>query len=163
MKYIKDTPLITKSQVIQLLDAQGYNSTVTRVILRLLIHKGFLFEVPPSDVVYLSDKGWLYEGYAKVMADEQRKAELEDALLDSGVKANKSSSRVNNLFWVTLAVAVAGVVAQALAFFNDREKYDLQQRLESKDTLIQSLQKQLLQTKSVQPQRITVIDSSTKK
>ena len=122
------------------LDALRYAS-------HILVHKGILMPTDGinRDSLMLSDKGWDYNGFDKLIEEEKRKKNLEDALITSSINSNKSSTRVNNLFWLTFFVALFGVLIQLLTYFNDQEKHDLQQQVKSQETMIQSLQKQLSQ------------------
>ncbi|RYZ18582.1 MAG: hypothetical protein EOO10_25535 [Chitinophagaceae bacterium] len=117
-------------------------------MLYVLIGKGLL-GVGDHDNIYITPKGWEYESFDKVLGDEKRKRDLEESVLDSSHKANVSGTKVNKLYWVTLAVAIAGVFATGLTYFNDREKYDLQQQVKAQNTLIQSLQSRLSQKANV--------------
>ena len=117
----------------------------------ILLHKGILMAIDGvnRENLMLSDKGWDYESFDKLLAEEKRKQDLEEALISSSINANKAGTKVNKLFWLTFAVAVAGVIIQLLSYTNDKEKHSLQQEVKRQDTLIQQMQNKLSQKESV--------------
>jgi|GEM_PF-5641367 len=96
---------------------EGFEPQASRVIiyyvLESLVLKGFLFKSPlvmfdaykiGEFRYYLSSTGWDYENYDKVLVEEKRKRDLEDALLSSSVASNTWSPR-----WALLAAFFAGL------------------------------------------------------
>lgn len=91
------------------------------VMLYTLISKGFLAEGEHGNI-HITPKGWEYESFDKVLADEKRKHDLEDALLTSSIAASKSTKYVNSLFWVTAIFAFLSAIGTVGTFILELKK-----------------------------------------
>lgn len=133
--------------------------------------------IPPYSGSYLSihatnhTKTFLDNGgYVSVWEQENKEEVYTEQLRISTLQTNDSVRGINTiternirvtnkLFWLTLGVAVLGLLAQWLTYFNDNEKDNLWQQLRVKDSLLQLQQKQLSQQDYVLIQDSLKIDS----
>lgn len=86
--------------------------------------------------------------------------DTNQSVTDTNLIQQKNIKRNDKLFWVTLFVAIAGAIASWVSIINANENRSLKDKVQTQDTLIKSLQKQLLQTKNVVHHPITAKDSS---
>jgi hypothetical protein len=70
----------------------------------------------------LTNKGWSYESYDKLLQDLKHKQDLEIALIESSIASNKSVKYVNRLFWVTAAFAFFSSVGTVGTFILELRK-----------------------------------------
>ena len=95
-----------------------------RSVLGNLIAHNVLFHIPDKTTgsgtishhgyYGLTDKGYTFESYDKLLEEVKHKEDLEKALINSSITANKSVNRVNKLFWITVflaAMSAAGTIA----------------------------------------------------
>jgi hypothetical protein len=96
-----------KTAFLNTIDQSKHNLSDIRYAIEILLHKGFLAVTDGvvKENIFMTDKGWLYESYDKLLADEKRKNDLEEALITSSIASNKSVKYVNRLFWLTAAFA----------------------------------------------------------
>lgn len=115
--------------------------------LEILVHKGFLLKeiprVPGSvhvepPIYYLSTKGWAYENYDKVIEEEKRQKQLEDALLKNSVTNNKMSP-----IWAGLAAGFAflALILAVVGYFKKTES--LSPSLQKLETILQQQMQRL--------------------
>jgi hypothetical protein len=114
IKYFKDqdgSALTTKQIDAAILkhDMVG-KSPLTSVLAILVYHHVLLYQptkytsaamVIEEGYYILTDKGWAYENFDKILGDKKRRNDLEQALITSSIASNKSIKFVNKLFWLT--------------------------------------------------------------
>lgn len=95
---------------------------------------------------YISFDGMMFiqqGGYAEQQRKDQYKKWLEDKLMKTTIDSNVSGHSANRLFWITLIVAVAGVIAPWLEFANNKEIDTLKEQIKALQVEQQQKQPQL--------------------
>jgi hypothetical protein len=107
-----------KTAFLNTVDQSKHNLSDIRYAIEILLHKGFLAVTDGvvKENIFMTDKGWLYESYDKLMADEKRKIDLEEALITSSIASNKSVKYVNRLFWLTAIFAFLSAIGTLGSF-----------------------------------------------
>lgn len=83
----------TDERVLSIMQNKGYNYNITRYVLAMLVSKKILAKDinQVATTYFLTDAGWLYESYNKLLEDEAQRKELENSQIISGIKANNAS------------------------------------------------------------------------
>ena len=132
------------SSIFNYVDQTKHSLADIRYILHFLTLKGFLAasDGVNKEVLYLTDKGWLYETYDRVLLDEKRKVDLEEALITSSIASNKSVKYVNRLFWLTAIFSFISAIGTLGSFilqvFEKSQKTSQEILRSQKDTIEQS-------------------------
>lgn len=82
---------------------------------------------------YITFDGKLFHqqgGYAEQFRQNEYKKWLEEKLMKTTIDSNVSSHSANKLFWITLIVAIAGVIAPWLDFAKNKEIDTLKEQIE---------------------------------
>jgi hypothetical protein len=146
-----------KTAFLNAVDRSKHNLSDIRYAIEILLHKGFLAVTDGvvKENIFMTDKGWLYESYDKLLADEKRKNDLEEALITSSIASNKSVKYVNRLFWLTAAFAFFSSVSTVGTFILELHKGEQKPSQETSTSYLDTTKK----SNATQP----VPDSLTKK
>jgi hypothetical protein len=154
-------PLTTKQLDTAILQKNIIGHSALKPVLSILVFKEILFFQPTKHTsagmvieqehYILTDKGWTYESYDKILQDEKHKRDLEDALITSSIASNKSVRYVNKLFWLTAIFAFASAVGTVGTFILELNK---SQQPTSPNTV--SIQKDTAKTVQVQLGHLSV-------
>ena len=114
----KDGVTHNKTHFLGTVDQNKHTLADIRYALEILLHKGFLAATDGvvKENLFMTDKGWLYESYDKLLADEKRENDLKDALITSSIASNISVKYVNRLFWLTAIFAFLSAIGTLGSF-----------------------------------------------
>jgi len=115
------------------------------------------------------DNGGYEEYVKKINTKEGRDEIIEQSILDTNTSVRstntiqgKSIKWNAKLFWITLAVAVAGALASWLQVLNDSEKRELRHKLQDTSNLLHKTESTLIQKEGVLSAQQIELDSLKK-
>jgi hypothetical protein len=82
----------SRTTIAQMITNEGYSRNDVGYVLRFLSYKGILYAVDgmAEQHLMLTDKGWMYESYDKLIEEEAERKILEREQIESGIQANKA-------------------------------------------------------------------------
>jgi hypothetical protein len=132
-------------EIILTVEKKNHSQDDIRYVIKMLKHKGFIQCTSAGTFAecFLSDKGWLYDNYDKVLAEEKYQADLAEQQVQSVIKTNKMQRWS---FWASLITALAAIVVSLITVFKEKPNI-INHTIILKDTVLNFANKDTLQLK----------------
>jgi hypothetical protein len=116
--FFKSKNGVTMHQDTILQSAHNYDKSDVRYVLKMLLYKELLQATDGvnGSVMFLTDKGWIYESYDKLLEYEAYKRDLERRQMQSVLDTNKSVEATNKtqqkVLWISIGLAALTLATQ---------------------------------------------------